>query len=109
MIVHLTQDPVVALGVERAIVGLRHPRFPLPELRGFHAPDRVANPEFLAGHASVVVGQLAEPAAVEPDAIEEVVAPAIEGVAPARAADAVAPAHHPSTARASASSSRPDA
>src|SRR5262249_10540566 len=98
VVIHLPEHPVIGLGVERPIVGLRPARLRRPELRGLHAADRVADPELLPRHASVIAGQLLEPGPIESETFERLLAPP---------AQEVAPVHHPDARRSTASRSRP--
>src|SRR5712691_4010990 len=65
------QHEVVRLRVERPVVTRRRPRLALQELRRLHPPEGVANPELLPEEPLVIGRQLAQPAAVQAETIEE--------------------------------------
>src|SRR5881396_2080470 len=83
VVVHLAEHEVVGLRVERPVVRFAGARLALPEGRGVHAPEGVPHPELLDSEAVVVLGELAQPAAVPAEPLEKLEPPSAEEVAAA--------------------------
>src|SRR2546430_49625 len=83
VVVHLPEHEVVRLGVERPVICFAGAGLALPEGRGVHPPERVPHPELLDREAAVVLGELAQPAAVPAESVEELEPPSADDVAAA--------------------------